>query len=67
MGCMILDGDIFGAATALVTTHGFRDAKAKAAERISEWSESDAPDADIGIDRWERVRAAITILQARLM
>lgn len=67
MASRIFDGDIFHRAVALVTTHGFPGAKAKAASISAEWAGSTGPEADDGLLMWERVRAAITILHCRLM
>jgi hypothetical protein len=67
MAMALPDGDIFVAASDLVTTYGFLGAKAQVARLSAEWEESTHPDADDGLLAWERVRAAIVIMQARLM
>ena len=67
MASRIPDGDIFGTAAALVTAHGFPRAKMKAEVMVSNWSVKDGPDSMEGLDRWERVRVAIGMMQSRLM
>jgi len=67
MATVFLDVDVVGTASELVTAYGFSGAKAKVAMMSAGLADSAAHDADVGLLKWERVRAAITILQARLM
>ena len=67
MATALCNHDVSGTADELVTAYGFSGAKAKARDMILAWAVSTGADADHGLLKWERVRATITILQARLM
>ena len=60
----ISDAEIIAAATVLVETNGFARAKAKADEMIESWRCSTVADANEGQDMWERIRAAIVVMEA---
>ena len=58
------DTEIIAAATALIETNGFLRAKAKADEMIESWRGSTVADANEGRDNWERIRAAVVVMEA---